>query len=278
MDVAIRSSVEFPEGNETTPSWDLDTDIQVTRAWGTLETASGIAWTGCYNNSKICTTSQLADSNAESESLNLAVGPAISKWYTQYVAEMPFNTVRDLYGHLGAAIQVNAPGNPVLLIDHAENTLFGRCDNLSNRFGAGCVDQYGFAYVSYDVRDNPTVKEVAEHVFDSIRTLPSHWGSGAIGGHPLNRITDAAAIDNNRNIACAGVDTKEGESCDEYPLASTIQGGNGASSDDRSIRIVPINTNNSQGGLTSAYYDYYRIHNLDDFYVQAILEDGSTAW
>lgn len=64
----------------------------------------------------------------------------------------------------------------------------------------------------------------------------------------------------------------------EDAAASTYQGGNGAAPNDRSIRIVPLSANNSQGGLTSAYYDYYRILAADPFFVQAILADGSTAW
>ncbi|MEV0082872.1 hypothetical protein [Saccharopolyspora sp. NPDC050642] len=140
---------------------------------------------------------------------------------------------------------MNAPANPVLIIDHAENALFGRCDNVNNRFGAGCVDQEGMAYVLYDVRDNPLVEDVAKHVFDAIRTLPSHWGSGAVGGNPLTRLTSEERIDANRNVACGNAQPPVGYSCDEYPMASTYQGGDGAAPNDRSTRDVLISANNS---------------------------------
>ncbi|MDT8913730.1 hypothetical protein NYF13_35680 [Amycolatopsis sp. PS_44_ISF1] len=42
--------------------------------------------------------------------------------------------------------------------------------------------------------------------------------------------------------------------------------------------MVPLSANNSQGGLTSAYDDYYRVLDTDLFFVQAVLADGSTAW
>ncbi|WP_396287702.1 hypothetical protein [Amycolatopsis sp. PS_44_ISF1] len=61
-------------------------------------------------------------------------------------------------------------------------------------------------------------------------------------------------------------------------MASSYQGGNGAAANDRYTRVVPLSANNSQGGLTSAYDDYYRVLDTDLFFVQAVLADGSTAW
>ncbi|WP_431875930.1 NucA/NucB deoxyribonuclease domain-containing protein [Amycolatopsis sacchari] len=276
MTILFNSSVEFAEGSDPS-GWDLDTDLTVTSAWGTLASGiTGTMWTGCYGHPDKCTTSQLQDSNGENEAIVLGNGTHISKWYTQYPDTLLYNEVLSLNGNLGSAIRLNTPGNAVTLADHQANTLFGRCDNLPNRYGAGCVDDQGLSYVLYDTRDNPAVGHVAQHVFDAIRNLPSHWGSPY--GSVLNRITDQAAIDNNRAISCGSVVTGPGESCDEYPLASTKQGGNGAAPGDRSTRVVPQSANDSQGGLTGAYYDYYRILDNNEFYVQAVLADGTSAW
>ncbi|QRP47933.1 hypothetical protein [Amycolatopsis sp. FDAARGOS 1241] len=277
MDVTFTSSVEFDEGSGT-PSWDLDTDLSVPAAWGTLETGiTGSMWTGCSGHPDKCTTSQLEGSNGENEPITLGEGAFVSKWYTQYSGDMLNNQVLYLTGNLGSAIELNTPGNPVTLADHESNTLFGRCDSMSNRYGQGCGDDTGWPFVLYSTPDNPAVGPVAQHVFDAMHNLPSHWGS-PVNGVPLNRLTNQTQIDQNRSVACGSVVTPTGYSCDEHPLASTYQGGNGAAPNDRSTAVVPQSANNSQGGLTGAYYDYYRILDDDPFYVQAVLADGTTAW
>lgn len=278
MELDFASSVEFEEGSGVTPAWDLDTDLTVTNAWGTLQSGiTGTMWTGCMGHPDKCTTSQLQDSNAENEPIVLSNGSLVSKWYTQYSATLLNNQVLSLTGNLGSAVELNTPGNPVTLADHESNTLYGRCDSFSNRYGQGCVDNEGLSFVLYDTRDNPLVGPVAEHVFDAIRGLPSHWGS-PVNGVPLTRLTDDNQIRTNRSIACGSVVTGPGEACDEYPLATTYQGGNGAAANDRSTRVVPQSANDSQGGLTGGYYDYYRVLDADPFYVQAVLADGTSAW
>jgi len=65
-------------------------------------------------------------------------------------------------------------------------------------------------------------------------------------------------------------------SCDEYPLASTHQGA--AFNSDFSAVTVPPAANNSQGGLTRAFYRANRVIDGDPFYVRAILPDGTPSW
>ncbi|MFF1615240.1 NucA/NucB deoxyribonuclease domain-containing protein [Amycolatopsis sp. NPDC058278] len=191
---------------------------------------------------------------------------------------MDANTSLDLTGNLGSAVEVDTYANPVTIADHYDNTLLGRCDSFSNNFGQGCVDQAGPAYVEYNTIDNPQVGPVAQHVLTAIQTKPSHYGDPNTN-HPLTRLTDKKAIDANRAVSCAGVVVTPGvTSCDEYPLASSYQGGNGAAPDDRSTAVVPKGANDSQGGLTQGYYDYYRILDADPFWVQAVLADGTKAW
>ncbi|MFJ4099824.1 NucA/NucB deoxyribonuclease domain-containing protein [Amycolatopsis japonica] len=276
IDLRIRSSVDFQEGQGSTPAWDLDVEVTVTKTWGTLQAGtSANSWTGCFGHQDKCTTSRLGGSNDENEPVALTPNAQVNKWYTQYSASMLNNQVLPLTGNLGSALELTTPANPVTIADHYSNTLWGRCDNMgSNRYGSGCVDDKGVAFVMYSTIDNPKVEQVADHVYDAIRTLPSHWGR-PYAGKPLTRLTDEAAIDANRRIAC-GSGTPP--SCDEYPLASSYEGGNGAAPGDRSTRTVTIEANNSQGGITIAYFDYYRVLDKDEFYVQAIKKDGSRAW
>ena len=290
MDIEIESSVEFddPSAGQSGAGWDLNTEVTVYYTWGNLETGTtGSIWQGCYQHPDKCSTTVQAGSNSNfPEPITLSPGSLTRKWYTQLSAAMPTNNIiTNLYGNLCTALLVNTPAGQITLVDHAGNTLWGRCDVgsfsfgstiISNRYGAGCVDDLGLSLVLYSTPDNPSVGPVAAHVYDAIRALPSHWGSPF--GSPLNRLMDPVAVGNNRAISCSGVISPPGFSCDEYPLATTYQGGNGASADDRSTRVVPQTANNSQGGLTSGYYDYYRVVNSDPFFVQAVLADGSTAW
>ncbi|MFJ1758673.1 NucA/NucB deoxyribonuclease domain-containing protein [Amycolatopsis sp. NPDC088138] len=245
MSIRVASSVEFAEGDGS--DWFLDTTVTVedakeSRAAG----AAGTMWTGCFQHQDKCTTSQLQGTNGEPENVSLTKDAPVDKTYTQYAGTMANNQIRPLDGFLGSRVEVRpASGNA--------------------------------AVVTYDTRSNPAVGPVAQHVFTAIRTLPSHWGDPR-HGQALNRVTDDKTIESNRNAVCGGVTVPTGQSCDEYPLASADQGGTYAAPNNRLIAVVPLQANNSQGGLTSSAYDLYRVLDGNDFYVQAVLADGSSAW
>jgi RHS repeat-associated protein len=78
----------------------------------------------------------------------------------------------------------------------------------------------------------------------------------------LTRITDAAQIAANRAAACRGF-AGEG-SPDEYPFASTAQGGAGAF-----VRGVPLVEQKIQGGVLSRFYQDEGIQAGDRFAVRA---------
>jgi hypothetical protein len=81
----------------------------------------------------------------------------------------------------------------------------------------------------------------------------------------LTRITDRRRIAQNRRAACGNVRRRRGFSCDEYPFASTAQGGRGAS-----VRLVPVREQNIQGGIISSFYRVNAIGNGDRFRVRVI--------
>ncbi|CAB4031408.1 Hypothetical predicted protein [Paramuricea clavata] len=71
-------------------------------------------------------------------------------------------------------------------------------------------------------------------------------------GHPsqLHRITDRNAIaKNRRDSGCTRMPKPPGKNCDEYPFASSQEGGTGAQ-----IMAVPIRENSMQGGLLGGFY------------------------
>ena len=71
----------------------------------------------------------------------------------------------------------------------------------------------------------------------------------------LNRTTNRSQIRRNRrNSGCRRLRRRRGYNCDEYPFASTFQGGRGAV-----VRLVPRRENAIQGAVLGNFYRRYRI-------------------
>ncbi|KAL3836379.1 hypothetical protein ACJMK2_021812 [Sinanodonta woodiana] len=81
----------------------------------------------------------------------------------------------------------------------------------------------------------------------------------------LQRITNTNQIKKNRQAACGKSKCKgKKNSCDEYPFASTSQGGAGAT-----IMCVALSENNSQGGQLNVFYRKKSVGNNDWFYMKS---------
>ncbi|XP_028419062.1 uncharacterized protein LOC114544690 isoform X3 [Dendronephthya gigantea] len=79
----------------------------------------------------------------------------------------------------------------------------------------------------------------------------------------LNRITDPKKIaQNRRNSGCPKLPKVPGKNCDEYPFASSRQGGAGAE-----IMNVPSRENSIQGGLLAGFYRAQKIGDGDCYKV-----------
>jgi hypothetical protein len=77
----------------------------------------------------------------------------------------------------------------------------------------------------------------------------------------LTRTTNQNIINTNRNIACLGFCGSG--SPDEYPFASTYEGGSNAF-----VADVPLAEQRIQGGVISSFYHRYGIQDGDKFKVQ----------
>jgi hypothetical protein len=97
--------------------------------------------------------------------------------------------------------------------------------------------------------------------------IADHIATAQAKGKPseLTRITDKKKIDKNRRAACKKFKKQppNNTSCDEYPFASTAQGGAGSS-----IRAVPVKEQNIQGGILSSFYRVNSIKNGSRFKVR----------
>lgn len=156
--------------------------------------------------------------------------------------------------------------------------LNGRCDTMITARD-GCVNEEFTPTVTYSAVTHPLVAPVAQHIYNAQHTLSIAWGvpaSALANGAVLNRDTSQADQRANNRAACAGVRLRFGQSCDEFPLASTFQGA--AFQPVFSAVAVPVLANSSQGGITTGFYRGDRVIDDDAFYVLAVLRNGTPSW
>ena len=106
------------------------------------------------------------------------------------------------------------------------------------------------------------------------RHAPRIAGTNANGKTAeATRSTDPAVEASNRvDSGCAGLGVTLPNTCDEYPFATSLEGGSGAS-----IRVVPSTANNSQGGILTQGYRSWRILDADKYYVRVVLDNPDVA-
>ncbi|MET7728484.1 NucA/NucB deoxyribonuclease domain-containing protein [Streptomyces mirabilis] len=142
-----------------------------------------------------------------------------------------------------------------------------RCDDMRVFKGpptAGCV------IPTY----TPTMTTMAglPAIAANIRGIQMRGGMGVPGdtARALHRLTDQRQRDRNRDVACDEKVTgpkRVGMSCDEYPFASTREGGF-QSGMTNGWAWVPAKEQNAQGGLLITFYTENRVIDGDAFYVQ----------
>jgi RHS repeat-associated protein len=109
---------------------------------------------------------------------------------------------------------------------------------------------------------------ICEFSLSRVPNIGRHILDAQNAGYPmlLTRTTDPAISRANRRAACGGfVRTTPTGTCDEYPFATTLQGGAGAST-----REVPKFENDSQGGTLSQCYSRENIGNGDSYAVVVV--------
>jgi hypothetical protein len=142
-----------------------------------------------------------------------------------------------------------------------------RCDDMLKGQGAGCV----FNKYAPTMTTMTQLPAIATNIKKIQTDGPGHYGR-PYGKHALNRLTDQDQIDKNRNAVCSkkvtGPPPKKGESCDEYPFASTYEGGTKLSEANRGWTWVPVGEQNKQGPRIKNFYYGNRVLDDDAFYVK----------
>ncbi len=159
--------------------------------------------------------------------------------------------------------------NPVPITIGPTETI--RCDSLAifRPTKGGCVFFYAvMTSLEISLKDH-TVTKAAEFIAASEKALPHHPGVPE-GGSALTRLTNRSAIRRNRRAACTTVKVQKGQSCDEYPFASTYQGAALAGPDHYKSRGVPADQNSKVGSYLGRFYLRYRIADGDPFYVKIV--------
>ncbi len=150
------------------------------------------------------------------------------------------------------------------------NSAVYRCDNY---YGSSKASRAGCA-----VPDVPTGVSMVglARIDEGIRKLRAsggHYGDPN-GGKPLHWMINKKQEDANRKAVCpssAPADMKRAgrTSCDEYPFASSREGGTHLPAKQREITWVKVQENKSQGGRITAWRGQMHVMDGDPFYVIA---------
>jgi hypothetical protein len=159
--------------------------------------------------------------------------------------------------------------NPVVIVIGPLEPI--RCDSetIFKPTKGGCV--YPLAVkniIKISVRD-PSVRQAAEFVRAAQVALRRHPGV-LHQGPALTRLTNPSKIRANRRAACRHVTVRKGESCDEYPFASTYQGAALAGPTNFKSKAINAKQNSKAGTYLGIFFLRYRIADGDPFYVSVV--------
>jgi hypothetical protein len=140
-----------------------------------------------------------------------------------------------------------------------------RCDDMyPGQWRPGCV--FPAFIPTVDMSGLPVI---AKNI-GAVQGRGIHVGQPG-GSHPLHRGSSKQEATNNRNLVCPkSLKRPPGDTCDEYPFASTVEGGTALPAVDRYVGWVPAKENQEQGNILSAFYRTQRIlrgNPGDAFYV-----------
>lgn len=111
----------------------------------------------------------------------------------------------------------------------------------------------------------------SDHIYDAQVRLPDHWAAwygNLQTTKPLTRLTGETRIDRNRTAACKDFTPSPGETCDEFPFASTYQGAYYIPSlNRRSVRSIPGPDNSYGGSMLGSFYTRWRVVDGEAFYI-----------
>jgi len=163
-------------------------------------------------------------------------------------------------------------------VNNISDPVRSRCDSTKLRTSNACIFNNVSPYLTYDRADTAfPVGEVIDHIRYAQDTLgaPGKFANGKPVTAPLTRNRNAQKIIDNRKkpkeqCKAAAPNGWNGKkiNCDEYPFASTNQGG--TSGGPVSGRLINAKVNREGGIQLSNWYGWDRILDGDQFWVQLL--------
>jgi len=242
----------FVQSSKSSGEWTFDLTVRKETSWGA---AKGTVLTGGASCSAGCS---VASGSFGTQPIDLR-GVASAQWTMRTrLAAAP--TGRVLSGTATASLRFQPPDAlPSTLAKVPTPTV--RCDNKFART-IGCVLPDVAPVLIYSL--SGPYPQLAAHIRDAQSLgLPGKWDTSSY----LTRLVNPTLQDKNRGKACpTNLTRPPGDSCDEYPFASTYQGAytGGGKFSRRMINA----TQNSDGGVElGVFYNYNRIYDGDRFQV-----------
>lgn len=271
---------------ESGPVWGLGVVVLGDVPSGTLAAGvTGTMETGCAVESDTCQTT----SGSEGQPIAITQNSSTASDWEQkelLTSSVP-NALTVLNGGLGVVLNLTgSSGDSVQINDAAADTLTGRCDGIITP--VECVNQFGPMAVVFDSTQTPLVADVAQNIWsaeanNAPNPLPTRWRNPFFTGTALSRDMNASDQTLNNTAACANVPLGPGQNCDEYPMASTHQGVFFVGAGNFRAVAVSEESNDSQGGTLNTFYTEFHVLDTnndgeDQFFVNVVLPDGTTAW
>jgi hypothetical protein len=181
--------------------------------------------------------------------------------YSESIAAGVVNETNTLY-----TLNFAAPNYAQIMPAQWRTPLDYRCDDMLKGQAAGCVLP---AYPP-TLTTMAALPDIAANIKKIQTEGPGHYGRPG-SPNPLHRLMNPAKQHKNQQAVCARRITgppPPGKSCDEYPFASTYEGGTKLSKPDRGWAWVPTGQQNKQGPRIKNFYYQNRILDMDDFYVK----------
>jgi hypothetical protein len=237
-------------------TWSMGGKAVVTAATGSAAANSTV------NGTAVCSTNCTVAGNSTTK-LPLVIGDYMRGAWT-ITAATPGATPLTSTRKMKLTLASPAPTVPGSGTTPALST--SRCDNSAGLagIGKGCVYPAVTPVFLLSGTVTPVSPVHAAFVASAQASLAGH--PGRPDGTVLNRDTDDAAKTARRTLSCKGfVKTDDNDSCDEYPFASTTQGGAPAI-----VSHVPLTDNTNGGNKLNNFFQTNRVINQDAFFVQVV--------
>ncbi|UUU22301.1 NucA/NucB deoxyribonuclease domain-containing protein [Streptomyces sp. DSM 40750] len=143
-----------------------------------------------------------------------------------------------------------------------------RCDNY---YGSKRTNRSGCAFPEAPTAVSMVGLARIDEGIRKLRARGGHYGDPN-GGKPLHWMINKDQENDNRTAVCprkapADMQRVGRTSCDEYPFASTREGGTHLPANQREITWVKVQENKSQGGRITAWRGKMHVMHGDPFYV-----------